>query len=229
MEIKENSGSKCHCANEKLKKIKKNAADHYSKKINEHGPSFQGVDWGSSLGQIIRFQQLTKMLPFTPATTLIDFGCGYGALAEYLHDAGFQGEYQGYDISAAMIEQAERLHGDRPRTTFTTTIETLVPCDFALASGVFNVKMDTSEDDWLSYIFCTMDQVRDLSRKGFVFNLLSNKTAEIMCESDLYYADPDFMREYCRQRFNADVLLWDDYPLNDFTVFVRLDPNMVHT
>lgn len=214
------------CANsyhaiEKLKEIKENAADHYSKKINAHGPSFQGVDWGSRAGQIIRFRQLIKMLPLTPTTKLIDFGCGYGALIEYLHDDGFRGEYQGYDISKAMIEQAERLYGERPRTTFTATIETLAPCDFAIVSGVFNVKMDTSEEDWLNYIFCTMDQVRDLSRKGFVFNILSNKTAAIIRESDLYYADPDFMREYCRQRFNADVLLWDDYPLNDFTVFVR--------
>lgn len=208
--------------NQRLVEIKKNAADHYSKKVNEHGPSFQGVDWGSHNGQIIRFRQLTKMLPLTPSTKLIDFGCGYGALIEYLDHAGFRGAYQGYDISDAMIQQAQRLHGERPNTTFTTTIETLSPGDFTLVSGVFNVKMDTPEEEWLGYILSTMDQVHGLSRKGFVFNILSSKTNANSREPDLYYADPDFMLNYCQQRFVADVFLWDDYPLNDFTVFVHL-------
>lgn len=206
-----------------LKLIKTEAATHYSNKINEHGPSFQGVDWGSEDGQIIRFKQLTKMIDLKLIQDVIDFGCGYGALLDYLHTNGYQGNYQGFDISAAMIEEAQRLYNEHPNVRFTTQLEHLTPVDYTLVSGVFNVKMGTPEKDWLRYVLRTMEQVYELSRRGFIFNILSAKTPPNRREDDLYYADPEFILNYCRQQFKAQVIVWDDYPLDDFTAFVRLN------
>jgi hypothetical protein len=40
--------------------------------------------------------------------------------------------------------------------------------------------------------------------------------------ADLYYADPLFFFEHCRQRFSRRVALLHDYPLYEFTILVRL-------
>ncbi len=208
-----------------LNQIKHDAATHYSHKITQHGPSFQGVDWGSEDGQHIRFDQLTKMIDLKTLPDVIDFGCGYGALLEHLYKSGYRGCYQGFDISAAMIKEAQSLHAERTNTKFTTQIEQLAPADYTLVSGVFNVKMGTPEKEWLRYVLSTMEQVYELSRRGFVFNILSAETPTVMRENDLYYADKNFILNYCRHHFNAKVISWDDYPLNDFTAFVRFNTN----
>ncbi len=202
--------------------IKDNAAAHYSKKIMVNGPSFLGVDWGSEDGQIIRFRQLVKHLERGPETTLIDYGCGYGALIDYLQEVGYEGKYRGFDISAEMIAQAKNLYGGNPKLTFCSDTKDLEPADYTVVSGVFNVRMETPEDDWLCYILKTIEHIRQLSKKGFVFNALSDKTPENMRENDLYYANEAFIADFCRKTFKAEVLAWNDYPLNDFTVFVGL-------
>jgi len=58
--------------------------EYYEKRIVEYGYSPLGVDWNSSLSQTNRFDQIIKVCnPDTPFS-IIDYGCGYGALADYL-------------------------------------------------------------------------------------------------------------------------------------------------
>ena len=40
-----------------------------------------------------------------------DYGCGYGAYLDYLHERGFERlDYLGLDISPDMVNEARRLH-----------------------------------------------------------------------------------------------------------------------
>ena len=43
-----------------------------------------GVDWPNQGSQYLRFVQLLKICDFGQPISLNDFGCGYGALLEYL-------------------------------------------------------------------------------------------------------------------------------------------------
>ena len=207
----------------KYRGILKTTETHYSGKIKKFGPTFEGVDWGHEKGQKIRFEQLLKPIDVRKIATIIDYGCGYGALLDYLDQKGFSGEYTGYDISAEMIRKAEELYKvRRDQISFTANQKNLKKAEYTLASGIFNVKLETDNKEWCDYVLYTLDQIAKLSRLGFVFNALSSHTPNEFREDDLFYANPDFIFSYCTQRYNSFVTIWNDYPLPDFTVSVRL-------
>ena len=71
---------------------------YFDKRIQEYGASPRGSDWNSETSQNIRFDQLLKVVE-TQRFSLLDYGCGYGALADYLEIKGLNANYYGYDIS----------------------------------------------------------------------------------------------------------------------------------
>ena len=81
--------------------------DYYSRKITAFGASPQGVDWNGEESQLLRFAQLTQLID-TDSGTLNDWGCGYGALLDYLrrHHPGI--DYHGIDVAAVIFRR--RLH-----------------------------------------------------------------------------------------------------------------------
>jgi len=209
----------------KFKNIIQTTEAHYSKKIKEHGTYYKGVDWGSEDGQKIRFEQLLKFIDLNQNISITDYGCGYGALLELLNKKKFKGTYQGYDISETMIQKARNLNNaEDPRSFFTSDVATLKKTDYTVISGIFNVKLETPDDQWVPYIFHTLKEIADLSRYGFVFNILSRYTPIESREKDLYYADPRVIFDFCMKTFMGGVALAHDYLLTDFTVFVRFNP-----
>lgn len=193
---------------------------HYSKKVKEHGTDHKGVDWGSDNGQKIRFEQLIKYIDLTREISVLDYGCGYGALLDVLNKSNFKGTYQGYDISTTMIQKGRERYNCE-NSSFTSDIEKLKKADYTLISGTFNVKLETPDDIWLPYILHTLKEIADLSRHGFVFNMLSSYTPSESREKDLYYADPRSIFDFCMKTFSGGVALSHDYNLPDFTVFVK--------
>jgi SAM-dependent methyltransferase len=206
-------------------------ARYYSDKIAAHGPTPAGADWKNEESQILRFRQLLRLLkddPTPPATpSLLDFGCGYGALASLLAREGFASQYLGYDLSAPMIAAAQAGQqglASAASYQFDTDLAKLTaagPADYTLASGIFNVKMGIAADRWLDYIHSSIAQMAALSRRGFAFNVLTGYADREKMRPDLYYADPLALFAYCRQ-FSRAVALLHDYPLYEFTILVRL-------
>lgn len=203
-------------------KIIQTTEAHYSGAVERHGASFKGVDWGSNEGQQIRFDELLKPIDLKKTKRITDYGCGYGALLDHLEEKGYKGEYQGFDISEAMINKAEDLHQSKGNCVFfTANPSRLSLADYTLASGIFNVRLETPVEEWSNYILHTLVQLANLSIDGFVFNVLSSHTPHELREGDLFYADPRFISDYCRKTFSDNVTISHDYPLPDFTVCVK--------
>lgn len=57
-------------------------ANYYTDKLAQHGETPRGVDWNGTESQVLRFEQLGKILPAS-GFSLNDLGCGYGALLDY--------------------------------------------------------------------------------------------------------------------------------------------------
>jgi len=195
--------------------------DYFEGQFDRHGPTPQGVDWNSAQAQNIRFDQLVKVCDLSRPFSLIDYGCGYGALAGYLIGKGGKFEYTGYDLSAKMVSQAQVLYQGVANCRFTHQESDLGIARYTLASGVFNKKIDTAEDEWLAYILQTLEKFNALSSAGFAFNLLTRYSDPGRMRPDLYYGDPGFFFTYCKQRFARNVALLHDYDLYDFTLLVR--------
>lgn len=192
--------------------------EYYDEKLRTYGPTARGVDWKSQKSQQQRFAQLIKLIDHTRPFTVNDFGCGYGALIDYLESCGFQFQYAGFDISSEMIAQAGQLH---PGASFVGDKGQLREADYTLASGIFNVKLSTGEAEWNSYMLDVLDTMNSLSRRGFAFNALTKYSDAEFMRSDLYYADPLFFFDHCKTTYSRFVTLLHDYPLYEFTILVR--------
>jgi SAM-dependent methyltransferase len=195
----------------------------FEEKITTFGSVPRGLDYPSLERQQICFDQLTKIWRDpSEAASLLDYGCGYGALIEYLEEHQFQvTHYQGYDLAPGMVKAAQQQYGHRANCSFTTDKNQLTGADYVIAGGVFNMKLETSNDDWLPYILEQMDSLWNLSARGFAFNILTSYSDAEKMRPDLYYADPGYLFDYCKRHYSRNVALLHDYDFYEFTVLVR--------
>lgn len=192
--------------------------EYYDDKLRTYGATAQGVDWNGPESQQLRFEQLVKLIDHTREFSVNDFGCGYGALVEYLETCGLQFKYAGFDISSDMIARGREKH---PRASFVTDKADLRKADYTLASGIFNVRLSTGDDEWKSYMLDVLDTMYSLSNSGFAFNALTKYSDAEFMRPNLYYADPLFFFDHCKRNYSKYVTLLHDYPLYEFTILVR--------
>jgi SAM-dependent methyltransferase len=194
---------------------------YYSAKVAEHGAAPAGADWNSSESQELRFRELLRICDPGSVYSINDIGCGYGALVPVLRGLGVDFVYHGFDISGAMVAEARRTLGETERWSFTDREEELAPARYAVASGIFNVKLEAKLDEWKQYVAETIDRLDELSMRGFAFNMLSSYSDSDRMRPDLYYADPSQIFDFCKRRYSRHVALLHDYGLWEFTVLVR--------
>jgi SAM-dependent methyltransferase len=195
---------------------------YYEDRLAAHGPTPRGVDWNSAESQRLRFRDLARVLDDDRTAAVNDYGCGYGALASYLREHGHTGAYHGFDISGAMIDAARKAHADRPGVDFVSDRAAMAPADYTLASGIFNVRQQISDDEWHRYMVETIGDLAALSARGFAFNALSIYSDADKRRPDLYYADPRELFDHCKRHVSRFVSLLHDSPLYEFTVLVRV-------
>jgi SAM-dependent methyltransferase len=195
---------------------------YYTGKLREHGPSPRGVDWNSEESQNLRFEQLLRVCPPAGRFSLLDYGCGYGALLDHLGTRAADVDYRGFDISEEMVRAARARHGEGPRCRFSANAADFGPSDYAVASGIFNVALGFAPPEWSRYVSDTLDTLRQLGTRGFAFNMLTSYSDADRMRSDLHYGDPAFYFDLCKRRFSRNVALLHDYDLYEFTLLVRL-------
>jgi SAM-dependent methyltransferase len=180
-----------------------------------------GVDWKTRESQELRFEQILKIRGAGKNPHLIDWGCGYGHLISYMQKKGMRFRYLGFDLSPEMIRRAKEAFGDRPHRRFKVGSPTRERADYAVASGIFNVKLKASTRDWKQYLLGILHGMDRCGRKGFSFNALTKYSDKERMRPDLYYADPLFLFDYCKRRFSKNVALLHDYGLYEFTILVK--------
>ncbi len=99
------------------------------------------------------------------------WGCGYGALCDYLRERYATFSYHGIDVSDTMRAAGERRFAGIPGVTFATACRPDRIADFAVASGIFNVRMGRGDLEWQDYLRDTLDVLNETSRHGFRIQL----------------------------------------------------------
>jgi SAM-dependent methyltransferase len=197
---------------------------YYSGKVRAHGATARGVDWNSTESQELRFRELLRVCEgVAQPLSLNDFGCGYGGLHDHLQRAGIAADYRGFDISEAMLEEARRQHPALAPAAFVASADALPTADVTVASGIFNVKLETATADWERYVAATIAELARLSRRGFAFNMLTSYSDRDRMRDDLYYGDPRYYFDLCKREYSRWVALLHDYGLYEFTIIVRLE------
>ncbi len=204
--------------NEILNSVEK----YYTEKILKHGATPAGVDWNSQISQELRFEQLVKVFSAEKEMfSILDYGCGYGSMYEFLKIRYNDFEYTGFDISQEMIKNADALHPTNKKVAWQTSLNDSNENDFVISSGIFNVRQEISDKDWENYIIETLHRFDKFSNKGFSFNALTKYSDAEFMKDYLYYADPLFLFDYCKTNFSKYVSLLHDYKLFEFTIIVK--------
>ncbi|MBE0700000.1 MAG: methyltransferase domain-containing protein [Anaerolineaceae bacterium] len=198
------------------------AKTYFEERLSAHGATARGVDWNSESAQFLRFSQLAKVLPTEQPFSLLDYGCGYGALGSYLlHKEYALEQYIGFDILESMVEKASEVFHEQTQFTFTSRFEALSSVDYSIASGIFNLKLEIPNEVWTEYVVGELHKMNVLTRKGFSFNMLTRYSDAEYMKPHLYYADPCYLFDYCKTHFSRNVALLHDYEVYDFTLIVR--------
>jgi SAM-dependent methyltransferase len=199
-------------------------ADYYSAKLAEHGATPRGVDWNGEESQLLRFEQLTKVIRQPRGFSINDLGCGYGALSDYLRTKYQDFAYAGCDVSSDMIFAARSRHAKSPHVQFVVAAAPPAMTDYGIASGIFNVRRGRSNAEWLDYLKETLDVLDRTSQHGFAFNCLTSYSDADKMRDYLYYADPCALFDLCKRRYSRHIALLHDYGLYEFTILVRKEP-----
>ncbi|WP_236725676.1 class I SAM-dependent methyltransferase [Candidatus Reidiella endopervernicosa] len=169
----------------------------------------------------MRFEQLCK-IGIKPGSRLLDVGCGFGDLLEFLDERGIQyGDYQGLDLSPDLLETARERH--REANFFEGDLFDLDPhsgqFDYALLSGSLNEMLG---DDG-SYARQTITRMFDASRRGIALNLLDATHLQTGSRPDLQSFDPEQMATWCRD-LTPETTQIRGYLDNDFTLLLQRKP-----
>ena len=199
-------------------------AEYYTSKLVRYGETPQGVDWNGEESQTLRFVQLCKIVDNSSHFSINDLGCGYGALHDFLAFKYASFSYFGIDVAESMIRAAEKRYQDKNKVHFVLSSEPEQVSDYGVASGIFNVRLDRSDDEWMLYLETTLDTLDRTSRLGFAFNSLTSYSEKDKMRDYLYYANPCVLFDLCKRRYSRNVSLLHDYGLYEFTILVRKQP-----
>ena len=200
-------------------RFKRSAEEYYSEKFRTFGESPQGVDWSSPEAQTNRFSALLNVFDkaLSPSNTLLDYGCGYGLLSDYLQERGLSVSYIGYDLSAEMISHANQ----RRPGSWITKLPEGESYDYVVSSGTFNVKLAHPTESWRQYVQSELISLWSRTRRAFAVNFLPLPSAGYDPISTLFYVDPAEQKRWFEENLSDRVEVYRDYGPYDITFVIR--------
>jgi SAM-dependent methyltransferase len=195
----------------------------YEKRLRRYGETAQGVFWKNDEWQFRRYEILSRIFDESAeagGVTIHDFGCGYGALFDYLCGLPVMtgSRYVGIDMSEAMLAGARKRVTD-PRASFQRQLWATEPADYTIVSGTFNMLIDADAREWRDYVEVSLMRLWKTTRRGLAFNMLNALSEGKL--AGLYYVPPENMLAFVRSEMDPEAELSIDTPLPDFTIFAR--------
>lgn len=188
-------------------------------RMGAHGATPKGAWWRDQETMNRRFDKVMELLDRSRPCQLADLGCGYGALFDYCRRWGIElTQYIGYEVSDKMLEAA-RNRIDWAGAEFFKSDRIDRRVEYAVACGIFNIKLDYDVEAWQDHVIRTLDNMNEFSERGFAFTSLTARVDYM--EDNLYYADSGFFSDYCKGNYSDHVRLIDDYGLWEWTMIVE--------
>ena len=169
------------------------------------------VGWNAGEGyQLANFTLLCDLDDFVDGVSVLDVGCGLGALLDYFERIGRRVDYLGVDISAKMIDEARARH---PGVAFELRDLLVDPparrFDFVVCSGTLNRRIP-EHARWMGDMISRM---YDLADRALVFNVLNaaavpSLRTQLEDQGEFVRMTPEELLRFCR-RLTPDVALRD--------------------
>lgn len=198
--------------------------DHYRATFRAHGATPQGVDWGAR-EEAARMRQ-DAMLAITegcaPGGTLLDVGCGYGALADRIDARGMELDYTGIDVVEEMVLEGRRRH---PHRRFLDgdflAAPSVASYDYVVCNGILTQKLGASILEMNRHARELVSSIFAACRRGCAFNVM---TTHVNFQAEnLYYRNPIELLGWCMSELTPSVRLDHAYPLYEYTIYLYRD------
>jgi SAM-dependent methyltransferase len=199
---------------------------HYREKFSRHGPTSEGVDWGSDESKmLLRYQKMQAVVeaPRSGSASLLDVGCGYGGLFSYLAGKGAEIHYTGIDVADNMIQWARQKFG---AGTFVCgdilSHDFKREFDYVVCSGILTQKLDVPAIEMDRFAADLIKRMFDLCKRGTAFNIMTTKVN--FFSNKLYYRNPAEMFSWCISEITPHIKIDHAYPLYEYTVYLYRKP-----
>ena len=201
--------------------------DYYEGRLRDHGATPSAWTGNRSRRSGCGSSSSSGCGTTDPDASLIDYGCGYGALAAFVRGRGHRGPYTGFDISGNMADAAmSHTSGLADCRLDLTHRGDLGPADYAVASGIFNVKLDADDGEWRAYVRRTIADLASLATRGFAFNALTLYSDRRQAARRSVLRRSAGAVRPLQAPYSRFVTLLHDYPLYEFTLLVRAVTDM---
>jgi SAM-dependent methyltransferase len=190
----------------------------YEARLAEHGCSPQALGWGKHGRQEVRFGVLAEHALREPSSSVLDVGCGFADLYDYLRQRGWGGEYTGIDIVPGVLAVARERHPGLDLRLQAVTDPGLGTYDFVLASGVFNARLTAGDNsEHIERCLAAMCRhTRVLAGADFLTHDVAFQKPEA------WHTDPAWAFQLSRQ-FSRRAQLRHDYMPFEFALFIFAD------
>lgn len=188
----------------------------YDERFKLYGFDEKTLGWSKNKMKL-RFKILTEYWNLS-SSSILDVGCGFGHLFQYLSTEGIRTNYTGVDINPNLVSEGKKQFPEAKlevRDIFSEDLSTFY--DYVVSSGVHNFRI---EDNW-SFIKSTFKKFSQISRKGFAINFLS-AVADDQSSEQLYFASPSEVLQLALT-YSKRVMLRHDYMPFEFTIIVDMN------
>lgn len=196
---------------------KQDMRELYEAQFAQYGYDIRSLFWMKGR-QGIRFEVLTEIGVCSGASVL-DVGCGFGHLYDYLEAHYEDVSYTGVDIVPVFVDLAREHH---PGVDFRVMDILRDPIeetwDYVIVSGLFNLLLASGESQL--FVEAMLHRMFELCDVGIAADFLSTYVDYQLPTS--FHADPVEVFQFCKT-FSKRVCLRHDYMPYEFLVYVYKD------
>lgn len=194
--------------------------ERYEGRLRRFGYSPETLGWGKQGRQEIRFGVLTQPILESLDSSLLDVGCGFGDLYDYLVAHGWKGSYCGIDIVPGLLRVARERHPelDLRELDITASDLDLESYDFVVATGMFNARLKVGEN--LKHIEHALLSMRRIAKVAICVDFMS--TYVDYQHEEGWHTDPAWALRLGK-KLSRRVMLRHDYMPYEFALFVYGD------
>ena len=198
---------------------KKAYIERYKARFEQYGYDPRTLGWFKGR-QKLRFYILTS-ISNTDNCSILDLGCGFADLYDYLVESGWHGKYTGYDIVPKLIEVAKERHPELDLQVRDILTDPFTEnFDYVFASGVFNARISENNESYLGDMLAKMVEVANI---GVAVDFMS--TYVDFQQEIAYHAEPAVIFNMCK-KLSKRVTLRHDYMPYEFAVYIYRDDNV---
>lgn len=192
----------------------------YEKRLEEFGYSPATLGWGAHGRQEVRFSVLAGPALLVPESSVLDVGCGFCDLYDFLGRHGWRGRYTGIDIVPGLLEVARRRHPGLELLELDITDEStpVDEYDFVISSGALNATLPSGSNE--SHIEAALRSMFQRSRYATCLDFLSSYVD--FQKPGAYHTEPGWALAAAK-RLTRRVLLRHDYMPYEFSMFLFRD------